>query len=302
MLFRAHLDITLLAERCLYFTYYFAFYAMTNKSIEQLDIEIPFHPLMTIHQCARYLAYLSIDKESCYTHFDNVKDIESIVYFATFFQSRFLFKYIYRRGVKNVSQIGRIFKVFVYTGSEKNAATQRLLWFAADFLERRSVQSIIDSVRCEKMAEFSYNSYTDEILKKEVEKQLGMHEYMMETMRYWCAACGKKHVVDRRPHDVSISYTECCGSPCNCVCYTRFRFRTYYRSSGRTIHCKECGMKWYLGKPCCGKDFSRWQRKRYRSIRRDFFQDRISYYCDEQKEQFIEVSSGSHVHVHDKFE
>ena len=279
------IDVSLLVLRCLYFAMYFEFYDNTESDIEYLSIQIPFHPLMTIPQCISYLTYLSFEEKACYKMFDKIKDIESIVFFSSFFQSNFLFKYIYKRGLKNVDEVAEILKVALYTGSDSNKYIKKLLYFTADFLHRPSVQSVLDDMCCHTTRAIhphqSYNSYRTDVIYNDMEDKMFLHEYQRETLSYKCAVCGKRHTASRIPRDNAVVYMDCCGSPACCICYTNFRFRSFFKKDGKMMRCRDCGMRWTIGKPSCGSILIRWQKKKYRKMRTELFEDRISFFCDE---------------------
>ena len=275
------LDVSMLALRCLYFAYYFEFYRTMEKGIFQFDIQIPLHPLLPVHRCMKYFKYLSLEETECHAKFDMVEDIQSIVYFSSFFECHFLFAYICKRGLNNLDEIAEILKVVAYTGSEHNQHMTKLLWFTADFLERRSVQSILDDMciqgRIDPEYE-NYSSYRSDIVREEIEVKLGYHDQILEDVRYNCATCSEEHTATRVPLDVSVSRMGCCDGATNCICYTNFLFKSFL-SNTELPRCKECGIKWWHGKPTCGQLMIKWTKRKYKRLRKRNLKNMISFFC-----------------------
>ena len=278
---RAILDVSLLAERCLYFANYFDFYHAIHRCLFHLELQIPDHPLLSTEMCILFLTYLSLSDVECYAMFDKVQQIESIVFFSSFFQCHFLFKYIYKRGVNNLHQIPEILKAVSYTKCGNEMYMSKLLWFTADFTERVSVQSLLDDMYYDPVLPYPnniYSSYDSSKIREEIEHKLALHQYDTDELSYMCAACGERHMATIIPYDVSVSRMSCCNAPVNCICYTNFLYRSYVHQTN-FIRCKDCGIKWWLGKPACGKPMLKWIRKRYKKLRKRFIKDRYSFFC-----------------------
>ena len=279
------LDVSLLAMRCLYFVYYFEFYLAMQRGIFQIDVQIPSHPLLPVSRCISYLEHLSLPDAECHSCFDQVQDIESIVYFSSFFQSHFLFKYLLHRGLANLHEIPEILKVVAYAGVEQNKHMRKLLWFTAEFVDRVSVQSILDEMcpsQVPRVAFQNYSAYSCTFLREEILAKKTYHEYEPQDIIFECAACGEQHSVTRDPIDISVSRMGCCAAPVNCICYTNLLFRSFLSNTKTELpQCRECGTRWWHGKITCGKYMRRWIRKRYHKLRKRSVRDRESFFCKE---------------------
>ena len=73
------------------------------------------------------LMILSEENDTCRTLLDDIKDIKSIVFFAIYFQSGFLFKYIKERVIKNVDEIANILQVSIFCQGEMHQFSNRFL-------------------------------------------------------------------------------------------------------------------------------------------------------------------------------
>ena len=297
---QVEIDVSLLVERCEYFKSYFSFYHLADLK-KDLDIELPSQMLLSRSSAIYMLMILSEENDTCRTLLDDIKDIKSIVFFAIYFQSGFLFKYIKERVIKNVDEIANILQVSIFCQGEMHQFSKEIIWFTADFMRYRCVHDVLELMTDSKQADDDSHNVeyqnTGELDNALTERKIAEYQNtlklcqvmkdrdvsygrMLDIMPYYCAVCGKKHKINRIQRTKrNLIYMKCCGSPARINCHAFLKFISFYWKGEIAIGCKECSILYVNGRPDCTSLYMKWQRRKFRELRRKIFLDRISFFC-----------------------
>ena len=130
-------NFLLLIERCYYFQCFESFYKDRIQDLTQdfLNIEIPIQPFLTLSNCVCILKYISInDKQKSYDYLKTV-NVSALTFFASFFQSDYIFEFLHEISVKKVTLLPNILKVLCTCQGENDFYSKLFLNIASNYLK-----------------------------------------------------------------------------------------------------------------------------------------------------------------------
>ena len=249
------MNLLLLKERVEYISCMNSFYHVNEllDTKKYLDVSIPNQGHMSVEECSNIFQALS--KEHCLTPLCNIK-MESLMYFACYYQCTFMFSYIKEIIIQDVTKLPQALKISCIYLGEFHKFTLELLRFAADLLDS-DIYEILLMLRT-KSKKKNTKRYVVSRLTTKIRDKARQRRLDFANVHLCCIMCKKMIIISRKLEE-KVEYTACCGKPMHIDCYKRLKLSCMYFVYSR--ECGYCHMKWQSGSPVCQSLYLRWSRR-----------------------------------------